>query len=102
MSANAKVEVMQQVRQQAAISNARALVEVRKKDQLSNAPMNSQSDTSTFPQKLNEHCFERCVPTPGSSLSSGEQTCYTNCMEKYMAAWNTTSRQYLSHVQKGQ
>lgn len=30
MSANAKTEVMQQVRQQAAISNARALVEVRK------------------------------------------------------------------------
>jgi import inner membrane translocase subunit TIM13 len=42
-----------------------------------------------------------CIPTPGSSLSSGESTCYTNCMEKYMAAWNTTSRQYLTHVQKG-
>jgi hypothetical protein len=52
-------------------------------------------------QKLNEHCFDRCIPTPGSSLSSGESTCYTNCMEKYMAAWNTTSRQYLTHVQKG-
>jgi len=76
--ADAKTEVMQQVRQQAAIANARALVE-----------------------KLNEHCFDRCIPTPGSSLSSGESTCYTNCMEKYMAAWNTTSRQYLTHVQKG-
>ena len=52
-------------------------------------------------QKINEHCFERCVPTPGSSLSSGEQTCFNNCMEKYMGAWNATSRQYLSHVQKG-
>lgn len=52
-------------------------------------------------QKLNEHCFERCVPKPGSSLSSGESTCYTHCMEKYMSAWNTVSKQYLGHVQKG-
>lgn len=51
-------------------------------------------------QKLNEHCFERCVPKPGSSLTSGETSCYTHCMEKYMAAWNTVSRQYVSRIQK--
>ncbi|KAK4623578.1 Mitochondrial import inner membrane translocase subunit TIM13 [Fulvia fulva] len=73
-----KQQLMDQVRQQAALANARALVE-----------------------KLNEHCFERCVPKPGSSLSSGESTCYTHCMEKYMSAWNTVSKQYLGHVQKG-
>nr|OQO21689.1 hypothetical protein B0A51_10758 [Rachicladosporium sp. CCFEE 5018] len=75
---DAKTSVMQQIRQQAALANARQLVE-----------------------KINGHCFERCVPKPGASLSSGEETCYTHCMEKYMAAWNTTSRQYLGHVQKG-
>ncbi|WPG98714.1 Mitochondrial import inner membrane translocase subunit TIM13 [Acrodontium crateriforme] len=74
----AKTQLMDTVRQQAAMQNARLLVE-----------------------KLNEHCFERCVPKPGSSLSSGESTCYTACMDKYMASWNTVSRQYLSHVQKG-
>ncbi|EME45151.1 hypothetical protein DOTSEDRAFT_117937, partial [Dothistroma septosporum NZE10] len=73
-----KQQLMDQVRQQAALANARALVE-----------------------KLNEHCFERCVPRPGASLSSGESTCYTHCMEKYMSAWNTVSKQYLGHVQKG-
>nr|POF05862.1 mitochondrial import inner membrane translocase subunit tim13 [Quercus suber] len=78
MSSDPKAAVMDQVRQQSALSNARALVE-----------------------KLNEHCFERCVPKPGTSLSTGEQTCYTACMEKYMAAWNAVSRQYVSHVQKG-
>jgi hypothetical protein len=57
------------------------------------------SDTSL--QKVNEHCFERAIPNPGSSISSSEQTTFTNCMEKYMAAWNTTSRQYLGHLQKG-
>ena len=34
-------------------------------------------------------------------FSSTESSCYTACMDKYMAAWNTVSRQYLSHVQKG-
>ncbi|KAJ9622641.1 protein translocase subunit [Taxawa tesnikishii (nom. ined.)] len=67
--------VKNQIRQEAAIQNARQL-------------------------KLNEHCFERCVPKPGSSLSSGETTCYTYCMEKYMAAWNTVSRQYVGRIQR--
>lgn len=58
-------------------------------------------DTNTPLQKVNEHCFERAIPNPGSSISSSEQTTFTNCMEKYMAAWNTTSRQYLGHLQKG-
>jgi import inner membrane translocase subunit TIM13 len=113
---DAKTEVMQQVRQQAAIANARALVEVcpaipSHPTCITNPPNNPNLNQPIFPfcfsdlscprQKLNEHCFDRCIPTPGSSLSSGESTCYTNCMEKYMAAWNTTSRQYLTHVQKG-
>jgi len=59
------------------------------------------SHSDLFKQKVNEHCFERAIPTPGSSISSAEQTQFTNCMEKYMAAWNTTSRQYLGHLQKG-
>lgn len=51
-------------------------------------------------QKLNEHCFERCVPKPGTSLSKGEETCFTQCMEKYMAAWNVVSRQYVAKLQQ--
>lgn len=30
---------------------------------------------------MNEVCFEKCLPKPGSSLSSGEQSCFTSCME---------------------
>ncbi|RQM06061.1 hypothetical protein DH86_00002373, partial [Scytalidium sp. 3C] len=67
------------VRQEAAMTNARQLIE-----------------------KVNEHCFEKCVPKPGASLSSGEQTCFTQCMEKYMAAWNTVSRQYITRIQQEQ
>jgi import inner membrane translocase subunit TIM13 len=114
MALDAKTEVMQQVRQQAALQNARFLVDV-------SAPLNTSNISSavvsnrkrqirfsapvmflTKPlQKVNEHCFERAIPNPGSSISSSEQTTFTNCMEKYMAAWNTTSRQYLGHLQKG-
>ncbi|KAF2165382.1 hypothetical protein M409DRAFT_24232 [Zasmidium cellare ATCC 36951] len=78
MSNNSKQEIMDQVRQQAALANARLLVE-----------------------KINEHCFERCIPKPGSSMASAETTCLNHCMEKYMASWNTVSKQYLGHIQKG-
>ena len=53
-------------------------------------------------QKLNEHCFERCVPKPGTSLSKGEENCFTACMEKYMSAWNTVSKQYVGRIQREQ
>ncbi|KAF4313725.1 protein translocase subunit [Botryosphaeria dothidea] len=76
-SSDPKTAVMQQVRQEAAVANARQLVE-----------------------KLNEHCFERCVPKPGTSLSKGEETCFTQCMEKYMSAWNVVSRQYIAKLQQ--
>ncbi|KAF2157530.1 hypothetical protein K461DRAFT_210768, partial [Myriangium duriaei CBS 260.36] len=65
-----------EIRKQAAVENARHLVE-----------------------KLNEHCFERCVPKPGASLSSGEQNCFSQCIEKYMSAWDTVSRQYVGKIQ---
>ncbi|KAI0393925.1 Tim10/DDP family zinc finger-domain-containing protein [Xylariaceae sp. FL0594] len=64
-SAQVKAEVMRQVQTQYAIDNAKQLIE-----------------------RINDHCFQRCIPKPGASLSSGEQTCFTQCMEKYMAAWN--------------
>merc|ERR1712098_394567 len=51
-------------------------------------------------EKVNEHCFEKCVPKPGASLSSGEGACVTQCMDKYMAVWNTVSRQYINRIQQ--
>jgi import inner membrane translocase subunit TIM13 len=74
---HSKTQIMRQVQQEAAMQNARMLVE-----------------------KLNEHCFERCVPKPGTSLSKGEETCFTSCMEKYMSAWNTVSKQYVARIQR--
>jgi import inner membrane translocase subunit TIM13 len=51
-------------------------------------------------QKINENCFEKCVPKPGSSVSSSERTCVTQCMEKYMAAWNQVNSTYLRRIQQ--
>ncbi|KAI0542215.1 Tim10/DDP family zinc finger-domain-containing protein [Xylaria digitata] len=71
-----KTEVMRQVRAEFAMDNAKQLI-----------------------RKINEHCFERCVK-PGPSLSSGEQTCFTQCMEKYMASWNQVSSTAISRLQR--
>ncbi|KAH8673642.1 Tim10/DDP family zinc finger-domain-containing protein [Xylariales sp. PMI_506] len=76
-SESVKAEVVKQVKTQYAINNMRELIE-----------------------KINEHCFQKCVPKPGTSLSSGEQTCFTHCMEKYMSAWNQTSTTYINRIQR--
>lgn len=49
---------------------------------------------------MNEECYLKCVPKPGTSLSSGEQTCFTSCMEKYMAAWNQVNAAYIERIKK--
>ncbi|KAI1426972.1 Tim10/DDP family zinc finger-domain-containing protein [Xylaria sp. FL1777] len=72
-----KNDVIRQVQTQFAVSNAKHLL-----------------------QAINEHCFERCLPTPGSSLSRGEETCFTQCVEKYMAGWNQVSSSYIRRMQR--
>jgi import inner membrane translocase subunit TIM13 len=94
--------IKQQVAQEAAVANARQLVEVSSVPAFS-LSLPSPTDILTAlarNQKLNEHCFERCIPKPGSSLSSGESTCYSQCMEKYMSAWNVVSKQYINRIQR--
>ncbi|KAL9583670.1 MAG: hypothetical protein Q9212_002574 [Teloschistes hypoglaucus] len=75
--ADPKAQIMNQIKQEAAVNNARALI-----------------------TKLNAHCFDKCIPAPGTSLSKREEGCLSACMEKYMATWNTVSRVYIAQVQK--
>ncbi|PGH15754.1 hypothetical protein AJ80_05462 [Polytolypa hystricis UAMH7299] len=75
-SAEMKSAIIQQLQSESALTNARTLME-----------------------KLQENCFDKCIPNPpGSSLSSKEQTCLTTCMEKYIQLWNATSRAYIAQV----
>ncbi|KAK6535472.1 protein translocase subunit [Orbilia ellipsospora] len=72
-----KQQWMDKIRQEAAVDQARALID-----------------------KVSENCFEKCVPKPGGDLSKGETTCINLCMEKYMSAWNTVSRKYIERIQR--
>ncbi|ROT38541.1 mitochondrial import inner membrane translocase subunit tim-13 [Sodiomyces alkalinus F11] len=76
-SNSVKQALMKQVLQEANIANARVLIE-----------------------KLQENCFEKCVPKPGASLSSSETTCMTSCIEKYMAAWNQVNSAYIARIRQ--
>lgn len=74
---------------------------------------------------MNEVCFEKCLPKPGSSVSSGEQKCFTSCMEvrgkaqvhqrflshnhvltapqkSYMQAWNLVNAAYIQRIRQEQ
>jgi import inner membrane translocase subunit TIM13 len=95
MADDSKMQIMRQVQQEAAMQNARMLVEVH-----THFGYRHRLASNPASQKLNEHCFERCVVKPGTSLSSGEEGCFKNCMEKYMGAWNTVSKQYVARIQK--
>ncbi|KAL2753358.1 hypothetical protein ACRALDRAFT_2110314 [Sodiomyces alcalophilus JCM 7366] len=76
-SSSVKDALMKQVLQEANMANARVLIE-----------------------KLQENCFQKCVPKPGSSLSSSETTCMTSCIEKYMAAWNQVNSSYIARIRQ--
>ncbi|KAF2862467.1 hypothetical protein K470DRAFT_256097 [Piedraia hortae CBS 480.64] len=75
--ADAKQTLIEAVRQQTAMANTRMLVD-----------------------KLNEHCFERCVASPTTSLGSAETSCVKNCIGKYVNSWDTVSKQYAGHIQR--
>ncbi|RKP05963.1 Tim10/DDP family zinc finger protein, partial [Thamnocephalis sphaerospora] len=72
-----KQEVMDQVRGELAMANAQELI-----------------------NKVNEKCFNKCVPKPGTLLDGTEQGCISKCMDRYMEAWNVVSRAYISRVQR--
>ncbi|KAF9132468.1 Tim10/DDP family zinc finger-domain-containing protein [Linnemannia elongata] len=72
-----KQQVMDQVRSELALANAQELI-----------------------NKINEKCFARCVTKPSTSLGGSEQTCLSNCMDRYMEAWNIVSRTYINRVQR--
>ncbi|KAK3692876.1 Tim10/DDP family zinc finger-domain-containing protein [Podospora appendiculata] len=85
-SESVKKAVIKQVLIESNTANARQLIE---------APR-----TRAASAKINENCFEKCIPKPGSSVSAGEKACITNCMEKYMAAWNLVNTAYVRRIQQ--
>lgn len=54
-----------------------------------------------FFQGITGSCFEKCVPKPGTSLSSSEKTCMSYCVEKYIASWNEVNGTYIRRLRQG-
>ncbi|VUC21653.1 unnamed protein product [Clonostachys rosea] len=77
-----KDAVFQQVVAESNLANARVLIE------------------ACVLQKIQENCFEKCITKPGGSISSGEQSCATACMEKYMNAWNHVNSAYITRARQ--
>ncbi|KEF60253.1 uncharacterized protein A1O9_05103 [Exophiala aquamarina CBS 119918] len=84
----------------ASSSSAQPPSEIRQKIQNAIAMQSSVENAKFLIQKVNENCFEHCIPAPGSSLSSKEQGCLSSCMEKYIEAWNLTSRTYNNRLHR--
>jgi hypothetical protein len=62
------------------------------------SPLDRHSPSPDSPQRVNNNCFEHCFPTPGSSMTSSEETCISNCMEKYISMWNVVNRTYVGRI----
>jgi len=80
---------MKSVRSELALANAQELINVR------NAILTRLTRTYIHVcfccvKKTNEKCFLKCIAKPGTSLSSSEQACLTNCLARYMEACKCT------------
>ncbi|KFH49002.1 Mitochondrial import inner membrane translocase subunit-like protein [Hapsidospora chrysogenum ATCC 11550] len=104
-SKQVKDAVMQQIVNETNVANARLLIEQARPVLRQRAPTRDTTSrrlTGPAAQKVQENCFEKCVPKPGGSMSSSESSCATSCMEKYMAAWNQVNSAYISRLRQEQ
>ncbi|KAJ2850672.1 protein translocase subunit [Coemansia brasiliensis] len=73
-----KEKAMEQIRNEMAVANAQELI-----------------------SSINKNCFKLCIPNPGSSLSKSDQDMLGRCVDKYLSAWDTVSRTYVTRIQEG-
>ncbi|KAI0654686.1 Tim10/DDP family zinc finger-domain-containing protein [Cubamyces menziesii] len=50
--------------------------------------------------KVTDKCYVKCVPKPGGSLSSSEEKCLSQCMERYLEAFDIVNRTYIARLRK--
>lgn len=56
----------------------------------------SQAYAEEFIETLRVKCFDKCITKPGSSLGSGESSCISRCVDRYMEATAIVSRSLFS------
>lgn len=57
------------------------------------------ADVSELVNNMTKSCYDLCFADPGDATTSTEKTCTKNCAQKFMAAWNTTSQEYVKRLQ---
>lgn len=50
--------------------------------------------------KATEKCFTKCVPKPGTSLTSSDEACLARCLDRYMEAFTVVSRTYTARISR--
>ncbi|XP_054164039.1 mitochondrial import inner membrane translocase subunit Tim13-like [Oppia nitens] len=72
-----KEELMDTVKQQIAVANAQELL-----------------------KKMTEKCFNKCITRPGTSLDNSETKCLNLCVDRFVDAYNLTTKAYGSRIQR--
>jgi len=57
------------------------------------------ADVSELVNNMTKTCYDLCFTNPGASTSPAEAQCTKNCAQKFMAAWNVTSQEYVTRLQ---
>ncbi|VDM65291.1 unnamed protein product [Strongylus vulgaris] len=70
-------QVIAGVKQQAAIANAQNLI-----------------------TDLSEKCTQKCISSPGTSLSNSDKQCLQRCMDRFMDSWNLVSQTLQKRLQE--
>ncbi|KJH53228.1 Tim10/DDP family zinc finger [Dictyocaulus viviparus] len=70
-------QVIAGVKQQAALANAQNLI-----------------------TDLSEKCTQKCISSPGSSLSKSDRQCLQRCMDRFMDSWNLVSQTLQRRLQE--
>ncbi|KAI6103864.1 Tim10/DDP family zinc finger-domain-containing protein [Pisolithus croceorrhizus] len=50
--------------------------------------------------KATEKCFAKCVPKPGTSLTSSDEACLARCLDRYMEAFTVVSKSYTARISR--
>ncbi|KAL3834886.1 hypothetical protein ACJIZ3_009622 [Penstemon smallii] len=56
----------------------------------------AQAYAEEFLETVRGKCFDKCITKPGSSLSGGEASCISRCVERYIEATGIISRSLFS------
>ncbi|KAL4570657.1 hypothetical protein LXL04_026317 [Taraxacum kok-saghyz] len=52
----------------------------------------AQAYAEEFLETVRGKCFDKCITKPGSSLSGGEGSCISRCVDRYIEATGIISR----------